>query len=184
MELTPLLHNTETESQLHLNEADILSCNTATRNDKVSNQHKNNTFQMNTTSAKDCNMEPTDTHHDTNTELKVPYSDTVNQTNVTEEPSSTRPSDLCTQLHHMEQNIVMRTSQNNQFMSDTDTQVQQFNKADHMNHHANHTNNSNRRYTNNNHYHDTALSSNRDSKTSPHTNPAAQISGGNEYNMH
>ena len=84
----------------------------------------------------------------------------------------------------MEQNIVMRTSQDNQFMSDTDTQVQQFNKADHMNHHANHTTNNIRLNTNNNHYHDTALSSNRDSKTSLHTNPTAQISGGNEYNMH
>jgi hypothetical protein len=130
-------------------------------------------------------MEPTDTHQDTNTKLKVPYSDTVDhQTNTTEEPSSTRPSVLCTQLHHMEQNIVMRTSQNNQLMSDTVTQVQQFNKADHMNHHENHFNNSNRLNTNNNLYHDTALSSSRDSKTSLHTNPTAQISGGNEYNMH
>jgi hypothetical protein len=185
MELTPSLHNTETESQLHLNKADILSCNTATRNDKVSNQHKDNTFQMYTTSDKDCNMELTDTHQDTNTELKVPYSDTVDhQTTATEAPSSTRTSDLCTQLHHIEQNNVMRSSQNNQYMSDTDTQVQQFNQADHMNHHANHTNNSNRLNKNTNHYHDTALSSSRDSKTSLHTNPTAQISGGNEYNMH
>jgi hypothetical protein len=100
-----------TESQLYLNETDTLSCNTAPRNDNISNQHKDSTFQMNTTSDKDCNMEPTDTHHDVNAEQTVAYLDTIDQMKVTEEPSSTRPSELCTQSHHMEQNINMRTSQ-------------------------------------------------------------------------
>ena len=184
IELTPSPHNTETESQLHLNESDTLSCNTPPRNDNTSNQHTGSTFQMNTTSDKDCNMEPTDTHHDVNAEQTVAYLDTIDQMKATEDPSSRRPSDLCTQSHHMKQNMDKSASSNNQYMSATETQVQQFHQADYINFHTNHTYSSNRLYTDNNHYHDTALSSIRNSITSFQIDPAVQNSGGTEYNTH
>ena len=222
MDLTPLLHDTETECQLYLNNADILNRNTTSRKDRVSNQHNDNIFQMNTASAKGSITEPKDNsnadiphiitpqayswapnnnidthptkltqsnHHnipsskvsnyDTNTELEVPYSDIVDyKTNATEEPSSSLQSDLGNQLYHMDQNIISRTSQNNHIMLYTDTQAQQCNNADHINHHVNHTNNGNRLNTNNNHYHNTALSNSSDSNNSTHTIPTAQLSGG------
>jgi Tfp pilus assembly major pilin PilA len=129
-------------------------------------------------------MEPTDTHHDVNAEQTMAYLDTIDQMKATEEPSSTRPSDLCTQSHHMKQNMDMSPLSNNQYMSATDTQVQQFNQADYINFHTNHTNSSNRLYTDNNHYHDTALSSSTNNITSFHIDPTVQITGGTEYNMH
>jgi hypothetical protein len=84
----------------------------------------------------------------------------------------------------MDQNIISSTSQNNHIMLYTDTQVQKCNNADHINHHVNHTNNSDRPNTKNNHYHDTALSNSSDSNNSTHSNPTGQLSGGNDYNMH
>ena len=60
MELTPSLHDTETECQLYLNDADILSCNTTSRNVRDSNQYNDHTFLMNMASAKGCNTEPND----------------------------------------------------------------------------------------------------------------------------
>ena len=65
----------------------------------------------------------------------------------------------------------------------TDTHVQQCNNDDHINHHVNYTNNSNRPNINNIHYHNTAISNSSDSNSSTHINPTAQLSGGNEYNI-
>ena len=69
-------------------------------------------------------------------------------------------------------------------MHHTDTQVQQCNNADNINHYIHVNNHRNRLNTNNNQYHDTAFSNGSDSNYSTHTIPTAQLSGGNENNMH
>jgi hypothetical protein len=68
MDPTLSLNDTETESQLYLNDPAILRNNTTLRKDRASNQHSDSTYQTHTASAKGSVTEP---NNDSNADIPL-----------------------------------------------------------------------------------------------------------------